>query len=138
MSEHGYELSVAFDSDEPEFARGIVSAPLSFTGSAKRIWRALKAPTVWWRTTIAIVLIALAWCGVLVWYCSFGLLLVPYLLIELGGIVDAFFGWRERGGTSAEEMAAADELHARKAELIIERRSSRNRQLAEARQPKNA
>jgi hypothetical protein len=69
----------------------VVSAPLSFAGSAQRIWRltdqdspALKYGLI----PVALVLIAFAWIVVLSWYCIFGLLLVPYRLIRRGNRKD--------------------------------------------------
>jgi len=63
----------------------IVSSPMSFAGSTQRIWRmtdtdngSMKALLV----TLAVVLIPMAWIGVTMWYCVFGLLLVPYRLIR--------------------------------------------------------
>jgi hypothetical protein len=70
----------------------VVSAPLSFHGSAARIWRPLScnagATDNGWATfgwyLLAYTLIALAWVGVLCWYLIFGLLVVPYRLIRRG------------------------------------------------------
>lgn len=66
----------------------IVSAPMSFAGSARRILRAfhpLTALAGWrgvaWSALLVLTLI-LAWAGVLVWYCIFGLWLVPYRIIR--------------------------------------------------------
>ena len=65
----------------------ILSAPMSFSGSAKRIWRitegdhggAAKAGLV----TLAILLIALAWCLVVIWYCLCLLFFVPFIIFRL-------------------------------------------------------
>jgi hypothetical protein len=67
----------------------IVSAPLSFHGSATRIWRPLSARAQgskydWLWYSLAVVLVALAWVCVLSWYVVFGLLVVPYRLIRRG------------------------------------------------------
>ncbi len=59
--------------------RVIIEAPLSFTGSAKRIWR---LSPVGWVQALLVLVILVAWTVVLVWYCTFGLLLVPYRLIR--------------------------------------------------------
>jgi hypothetical protein len=69
----------------------VVSAPLSFAGSAQRIWRLTDQETPALKYSlipVAVVLIALAWCIVLVWYCTWGLLLVPYRLIRRGNRKD--------------------------------------------------
>lgn len=66
--------------NEPlESERVIIEAPMSFTGSAKRIWR---LSTIGWVRALLVLVILTAWTVVLVWYCTFGLLLVPYRLIR--------------------------------------------------------
>lgn len=60
--------------------RVIIEAPMSFTGSAKRIWR--LSSLAWVRALLVVLVIPLAWTVVLVWYCTFGLALVPYRLIR--------------------------------------------------------
>jgi hypothetical protein len=71
-----------------ESEKVVVAAPMSFAGSAARIWKltgvhehpgarvALGA--------LAISLICCAWMVVLSWYVTFGLLLVPYRLVRRG------------------------------------------------------
>lgn len=58
----------------------VIEAPFSFTGSAKRIWR--LSNNVILRILLLIPLTGLVWGFVLLWYCTFGLLLVPYRLIR--------------------------------------------------------
>jgi hypothetical protein len=69
--------------------RVVVSAPLSFHGSAVRIWKLTKlGPNGLAQAgliALALVLIATAWTGVLAWYMVWGLWLVPYRLIRRGG-----------------------------------------------------
>lgn len=70
----------------------VVSAPLSFHGSAARIWRPLsrraEGSADWWKAAAiyaaAVLLVGLAWAVVLCWYLIFGLLVVPYRLIRRG------------------------------------------------------
>jgi hypothetical protein len=66
--------------------RVVVSAPMSFHGSAARIWKLTDRDGVikWVIIPIALILILTAWCTVLVWYVFFGILLVPYRLIRRG------------------------------------------------------
>ena len=68
--------------------RVIIQAPLSFTGSAGRIWRITEERAPGWQhagwITLAVLAITLAWAGVLCWYAIFGLLLVPYRLLWRG------------------------------------------------------
>lgn len=64
----------------------IVAAPLSFAGSAARIWKITDTDNVWlkWLVLIpsGVILITLAWCFIACWYVIFGLLLVPYRLVR--------------------------------------------------------
>ena len=59
--------------------RVIIEAPMSFTGSAKRIWR---LSDIAWVRLLLVVTISVAWVVVLCWYLTFGLLLVPYRLVR--------------------------------------------------------
>lgn len=77
----------------------IVSAPMSFSGSARRIWRltrpgpaAAKLLTV----PVALVFVLLAWAVVTVWYAAFGILLWPYRLIRRGQRKDRVAALRHR------------------------------------------
>jgi Flp pilus assembly protein TadB len=58
----------------------IVAAPLSYTGSAQRIWRVSDNPFIRWG--ILLCLIVFAWIFITVWYLFWGLWLVPYRLIR--------------------------------------------------------
>ena len=66
----------------------VVSAPMSFHGSAARIWRLTDGTQETWALialgALAALLIAVAWVVILCWYLFFGLLLVPYRLIRRG------------------------------------------------------
>lgn len=65
----------------------ILQAPMSFTGSAKRIWRLTRDKAgiaLYSLAAIALLLITLAWVAVLAWYVIFGVLLVPYRLVRRG------------------------------------------------------
>jgi Protein of unknown function (DUF2510) len=65
----------------------VVSAPLSFHGSAARIWKITKQATGGAQVALgalAVLLVALAWTFVLCWYLTWGLWLVPYRLIRRG------------------------------------------------------
>ena len=67
----------------------VVSAPMSFDGSARRIagplWTragaAIKVLLGWWLVPILVVC---AWTLVAGWYLIFGLLLAPYRLVRRG------------------------------------------------------
>lgn len=65
----------------------VVSAPMSFAGSAQRIWKWTDVDNPVAKVGLAIVAvtaIAFAWCCIAVWYLIFGLLLVPYRLLRRG------------------------------------------------------
>jgi len=71
-----------------ESEKVVVSAPLSYAGSAGRIWKLTglteNVPGRIALALAALILIVGAWCFVTVWYLVFGLLLVPYRLIRRG------------------------------------------------------
>ena len=64
----------------------ILSAPMSYTGSAQRIIRLRRRvagdPELAARTAATMTLIAVAWAVITVWYLMWGLLLVPYRLVR--------------------------------------------------------
>ena len=62
--------------------RIVVAAPMSYTGSATRIWR--WSSSGWVRWGLLIWVVVAAWVGVTVWYALFSLLLVPYRLVRRG------------------------------------------------------
>lgn len=66
----------------------VLAAPMSFTGSAQRLWKFTRYQVnAWARAAIyfgVILLIVVVWAIVLCWYCIFGLWLVPYRLIRRG------------------------------------------------------
>jgi len=66
----------------------VVSAPMSFAGSAQRSWKLTRNQNGWKKALVVagvLLLILLWWSLVLVWYVVFGILLVPYRLIRRGG-----------------------------------------------------
>lgn len=64
----------------------ILSSPMSFSGSAARIWRITEKGGILRLLLIpfALSLIAVAWCCVLAWYAVFGIFLVPWRLLRRG------------------------------------------------------
>jgi hypothetical protein len=88
-----------------ESEKVVVAAPLSFAGSAARIWKLTGCTTNPYGRiglgALAILLIAVAWSGVLVWYWTWGLFLVPYRLIRRGS------RQRKRQALQHREMLAA-------------------------------
>jgi hypothetical protein len=71
-----------------ESEKVVVAAPLSYAGSAARIWKLTgMADQTGARIALgvaAVVLIVGAWCFVTAWYLFWGLFLVPYGLIRRG------------------------------------------------------
>lgn len=66
----------------------VISAPMSYVGSAQRIMRlrrrARDESELAALTAVAVVVVAVAWIFVTVWYLMWGLLLVPYRLHRRG------------------------------------------------------
>jgi uncharacterized membrane-anchored protein len=89
----------------------VLAAPLSFAGSAGRIWPLrLKSDDTWKRAALivlALVLIALAWTVVLSWYIIFGLLLVPYRIVRRGQRKRKMQGFQHRETLSAIQAPTA-------------------------------
>jgi hypothetical protein len=85
--------------DRLESEKVVVAAPFSYAGSAQRTWpyfkrragEAKQRSDEWndallalgW-STLGVLIISAAWVGVTAWYCTFGLLVVPYRLIRRG------------------------------------------------------
>jgi hypothetical protein len=71
-----------------ESEKVVVSAPLSYAGSAARIWKltglSAAVPARIGLGVLAVILIVGAWCFVTAWYITWGLFLVPYRLIRRG------------------------------------------------------
>ena len=67
----------------------VISAPLSFSGSAARIWRMTRIDSqlIKWLVLvpIALVFILFAWCFVMIWYVIifglFGIFVIPFRLL---------------------------------------------------------
>lgn len=66
----------------------VLAAPMSFAGSAARIWKLVglsEQPAARVALAVAAIsLICVAWMSVTVWYILFGLFLAPYRLIRRG------------------------------------------------------
>lgn len=89
-----------------ESEKVVVSAPLSFHGSAARIWKITQTATGGAQAALvalAIVLITFAWTFVLCWYALWGFWLVPYRLIRRSSRT------RKRDALQHREMIAAIE-----------------------------
>lgn len=65
----------------------VVSSPMSFSGSARRLanmlWTstAIKALVGWWLLPLAVTA---AWALIACWYLAFGIFVVPWRLIRRG------------------------------------------------------
>ena len=91
----------------------IISAPMSYAGSAQRIMRVRRRAPEGWKlvviTVLAILAVVLVWALVTGWYLLWGLLLVPYRLTRRGARkrkVEAL-RHREMMGTIQGSTAAA-------------------------------
>ncbi|MFW5933714.1 MAG: hypothetical protein ACOCT8_03175 [Actinomycetota bacterium] len=64
----------------------MIQSPLSFTGSAARIWRVTDRDGAmrWVAIVVAVVAIAVAWVVVLAWTLFWGIFLIPWRLIRRG------------------------------------------------------
>lgn len=73
-------------SEKPKSDGVVISAPMSFTGSAQRIFKITEVDNqlIKWLllVPIAILLTLTAWSFVLIWYIIFGIWLIPYRLIR--------------------------------------------------------
>ncbi len=83
----------------------VIAAPMSFAGSAARIWKLVRMSDETWArvllAVLAVFLIAIAWVIVLGWYLIFGIFLIPYRLIRRGSRK------RKREALQHREMIAA-------------------------------
>lgn len=65
--------------------RVVVSAPMSFSGSAVRIWKITDTDMALLKLLLiplALVLVLIVWSLVFCWYMIFGLWVVPYRLLR--------------------------------------------------------
>lgn len=64
----------------------MLAAPMSFTGSAQRLWKLARGHANAWMSVAVLLgvllLITLVWVIVLCWYAFIGLWLVPYRVIR--------------------------------------------------------
>jgi hypothetical protein len=60
----------------------VIESPLSFTGSAKRLWRLSDSALMQWLVLLPVILFA--WSFILCWYAVFGVLVIPWRLIRRG------------------------------------------------------
>lgn len=66
----------------------VLSSPLSFAGSAKRLWKPMYGKTGVEKVllgTVLVLAITFAWTFILGWYCTFGLFVVPWRLFRRHG-----------------------------------------------------
>ena len=66
----------------------IIQSPMSFVGSARRIWKITQlTDNTWGRLglqVLAVALISVAWMFVAAWLLTWGLLVVPWRLLRRG------------------------------------------------------
>jgi hypothetical protein len=59
-----------------------LAAPMSFTGSAQRLWKLARGHANAWMSAAVLLLITLVWVNVPRWYAFFRLWLVPHRVIR--------------------------------------------------------
>jgi hypothetical protein len=95
--------------------RVIINAPMSFAGAAQRAWRIGEHATGtprWAVVALIIVpIIAVWWSAVLVWYFTFGLLLVPYRLLRRGARKRKSEALRHREMLEAVDRVTPNQSH---------------------------
>jgi Flp pilus assembly protein TadB len=103
----------------------IINAPLSYAGSAQRIFRIRRGQAgglLVASTVVAIILVALSWLFITGWYLVWGLLLVPYRLLRRGSRNRKRQALQHREmlqAVSAASGPAIPELHAAPAAQIL-------------------
>jgi hypothetical protein len=63
----------------------VIEAPMSFSGSAKRLW--WVNDSIFYKP-IALIMIPIVWSLVFAWYLVFGFLVIPYRLLRHKEIID--------------------------------------------------
>ena len=85
------EIATYPSSEKLASEKVVVSAPMSFAGSAQRIWKITDREDQVAKlilSVVALLLIGIAWGYVLAWYLVFGIFLIPYRLIRRGNRKD--------------------------------------------------
>jgi hypothetical protein len=108
----------------------VVSAPLSFAGSAQRIWKLTDQETdalkYGMMALAVLVLIPAAWIVVAFWYCTFGLLLVPYRMIRRGNRKDKVRAMQHR--EQLEALTAMQQQQTLQTAHLINQTQNSNKQ----------
>jgi len=87
--QQGYQPQPPYRPARLDSEEVVLAAPMSFTGSAERLWKLTRSAPANALASAAvyagvILLIIVAWAAVLCWYFFFGIWLVPYRLIRRG------------------------------------------------------
>jgi Flp pilus assembly protein TadB len=98
------QLVVSSSAPVLESEKVVVSAPMSFAGSAQRVWKLTRdkegGPKIAF-VIIAFLILSIWWPLIAAWYLLFGILLVPYRLLRRGSRK------RKRQALQHREMLAA-------------------------------
>lgn len=92
-----------------ESEKVIIQSPMSFTGSAKRIWRTTETSNGLVKLLVvllALTLIVMAWSFIAVWYFVFGIFLIPFRLLRRGSRKRKRDELRHRELLQAQEVKA--------------------------------
>ncbi len=72
----------------PASERMVISSPMSFAGSAQRLWKMTEGHDKDWQTAamaaLAVSCITMAWSVIVCWYAIFWIWLVPFRLLRRG------------------------------------------------------
>jgi len=87
--QQGYPPQPPYRSARLDSEEVVLAAPMSFTGSAERLWKLTRSAPANALASAAVyagvvLMITVVWAAVLCWYFFFGLWLVPYRLIRRG------------------------------------------------------
>lgn len=81
-----YNLVHSLKGNEMQSDKIVVASPMSYAGSAERIWNLTEI--LWVRLFVLVPLIGMAWLLITAWYVTLvvfmGVLFVPYRLIRRG------------------------------------------------------
>ena len=101
----------------------IINAPMSYAGSAQRIFRIRRRAPGGWQlaaiTVLAIVVVLLAWAIVTAWYVVWGLWLVPYRLLRRGARKRKAEAMRHRELMGTIQGSAAASAHTLVAAIAV-------------------
>lgn len=116
--------------------RVVIQAPMSFTGSAKRIWHLTWVDNTIAKIalgTLAVFLIMFAWMFIACWYLCFGIFLWPYRLLRRGSRSRKQGNLRH--GEVLQQMAAQQQIIANQQAVQQQQIAAQQAQIAQQQPP---